>query len=698
MDLNLYLGPPRSPRPQSSDLGSDLALSSLPLSMSSSTEESHAPLEISNTQEPIDSHAPYSPSHASFFGPELGGFNEEYDPYSSSYEPYGPILPESEEHDSPDSAEFSVHLLPTIQESEEALNTPSYIHQLVDPEISVISLLRAASPLPSVFPLRNLSTLNVPPVQPCVSMYAPPVPSYGVRSPSYSPPSHLYPPRSSSYVPPRGGDQLLGRDNESGLRQELFDSPTYRLRRSIESARHLQDCPAYRFRRSIESARRLQPRMFRSSLPHNGSEWPEYRERISRYVSTLSEQQATHGFPPLPVPEQGAMSGMMSSPRQSETDGENKVPVEGVGAEGSEEEKEDNGNMAANFECNICLDMAHDPVVTSCGHLFCWPCLYQWLYIHSEHKECPVCKGEVSESGITPIYGRGRSGAIDGQKPAEGGESNVKIPPRPHGSRSESFGAISGRFGEGLSASSRRLVNQELRVLNRSERHAGLTSLRARRMLSDELLAEIGPEAEETRLPRDNTSVLQSSGEGFDPWNHPSTGLRRTRRSNDMRSLLGVNVWHRARDSSIIPRSSDGHSIFRNGTEPWLRPRENMSIQRNSNTNPLFTDRAHLWHRFNALCATVNADRHGASTSSVNPTGPEHVNRMGNGASSSVADQVSASSTTAVIQGDTGPREGSTEPGSAGSSRSFRRRGWSNASGSLDADGDLHARKRQRPN
>lgn len=31
----------------------------------------------------------------------------------------------------------------------------------------------------------------------------------------------------------------------------------------------------------------------------------------------------------------------------------------------------------AQFECNICFDAARDPVVTQCGHLYCWPCLHQ---------------------------------------------------------------------------------------------------------------------------------------------------------------------------------------------------------------------------------------------------------------------------------------------------------------------------------
>jgi RING-type zinc-finger len=29
------------------------------------------------------------------------------------------------------------------------------------------------------------------------------------------------------------------------------------------------------------------------------------------------------------------------------------------------------------FECNVCLELASEPVVTLCGHLYCWPCLYR---------------------------------------------------------------------------------------------------------------------------------------------------------------------------------------------------------------------------------------------------------------------------------------------------------------------------------
>jgi E3 ubiquitin-protein ligase RNF5 len=84
----------------------------------------------------------------------------------------------------------------------------------------------------------------------------------------------------------------------------------------------------------------------------------------------------------------------------------------------------------SSFECNICLDPAKEPVVTPCGHLFCWPCLYQWLHAHSLHSECPVCKGEVLEVNVTPIYGRGGE---------EGDSTNPDLPPRPRANRRESL-------------------------------------------------------------------------------------------------------------------------------------------------------------------------------------------------------------------------------------------------------------------
>ncbi|CAM0911162.1 unnamed protein product [Alopecurus aequalis] len=82
--------------------------------------------------------------------------------------------------------------------------------------------------------------------------------------------------------------------------------------------------------------------------------------------------------------------------------------------------KDMNCGCNSSFECNICLEAAKEPVVTPCGHLFFWPCLYQ----------CPVCKGEVLEVNVTPIYGRGGD---------ERDASSNDVPPRPRANRSESL-------------------------------------------------------------------------------------------------------------------------------------------------------------------------------------------------------------------------------------------------------------------
>lgn len=84
------------------------------------------------------------------------------------------------------------------------------------------------------------------------------------------------------------------------------------------------------------------------------------------------------------------------------------------------------------YDCNICLDLAKDPVLTCCGHLFCWACFYQLGCIDSTSKECPVCKGEVSHGNVIPIYGNGGS---EGECETE---SSLNVPPRPKARRVES--------------------------------------------------------------------------------------------------------------------------------------------------------------------------------------------------------------------------------------------------------------------
>ncbi|QQP37906.1 RING finger protein 185 [Caligus rogercresseyi] len=90
----------------------------------------------------------------------------------------------------------------------------------------------------------------------------------------------------------------------------------------------------------------------------------------------------------------------------------------------SQQPEEDNSL----FECNICLDTARDAVISMCGHLFCWPCLHQWLETRPNRQMCPVCKAGISRDKVVPVYGRGNP---DKKDPRD------KIPPRPRGQRSE---------------------------------------------------------------------------------------------------------------------------------------------------------------------------------------------------------------------------------------------------------------------
>ena len=54
----------------------------------------------------------------------------------------------------------------------------------------------------------------------------------------------------------------------------------------------------------------------------------------------------------------------------------------------------------------ICLETARDAVLSLCGHLFCWPCIHQWLETRAHNPTCPVCKSSISREKLVPIYGR----------------------------------------------------------------------------------------------------------------------------------------------------------------------------------------------------------------------------------------------------------------------------------------------------
>ncbi|KAB2617994.1 E3 ubiquitin-protein ligase RNF185-like [Pyrus ussuriensis x Pyrus communis] len=90
-----------------------------------------------------------------------------------------------------------------------------------------------------------------------------------------------------------------------------------------------------------------------------------------------------------------------------------------------------NANDAGDFECNICFELAQDPIITLCGHLFCWPCLYRWLHHHSNSQQCPVCKALIQDEKLVPLYGRGKTQTDPRSKSYPG----INIPNRPSAQR-----------------------------------------------------------------------------------------------------------------------------------------------------------------------------------------------------------------------------------------------------------------------
>lgn len=600
MDLNLYLGLPRSPRPRSLDLGSDLALSSLPLTSSSNSEESRAPEAGSGApMEASASNAPYSPSHAPIADADvlLGGFRapsvvntvHDYTPCFPSYEPYAPEGP------SPPYSPFSAQALRVEQELEE-----TELGGGVSP-----GAFEEGSPLNIEDDSYAEGSGTHPP-------YSPPyIPgSVGLQDDE----------RFASYasIPLQIGGSFSTQGDGSSSQPELLRSPEFRIRRLIESHQ-------YRLRH------------FRSSFA--------YSDERSNFTALPSSPSQTE-----------LMQDIMNSQRSLETNGKHKVAAELVAAESSEEDTDQNSKTSANFECNICFDMSKEPVVTSCGHLFCWSCLYQWIHVHSDHKECPVCKGEVTESNIVPIYGRGNAGFEMEKRDTVNIGSDLKIPPRPRGNRLESWRQhlrpITRRFGEGITNSWRRLLNHQMRNRSRfgghedaivqemlgAGSHAVLTRSMARRLQREEVPAANLPTSEDARL---------------------------------------------VRDSSSIPTL-----VFQEGNDIWQRL---YGFPGSDRLAAVTADIGRAVGRFSS-----SSSRFVSSTSTVNVPHSDHISSRRSVGVMAAADQASASSTVAVIQGESSAGGASAEPNSAGSSRPYRRRGRSNASGSSDIDGgSLHGRKRR---
>ena len=60
--------------------------------------------------------------------------------------------------------------------------------------------------------------------------------------------------------------------------------------------------------------------------------------------------------------------------------------------------------MSENYnECPICLNNARLPIVTKCGHIFCWECIKGWVKTKGK-SECPICKERIKLEEVIKLY------------------------------------------------------------------------------------------------------------------------------------------------------------------------------------------------------------------------------------------------------------------------------------------------------
>ncbi|KAK1263363.1 E3 ubiquitin-protein ligase RMA1 [Acorus gramineus] len=170
----------------------------------------------------------------------------------------------------------------------------------------------------------------------------------------------------------------------------------------------------------------------------SGHRWRRRSPRIAAAAAASSSAPAAPA--PDPVPARATIAFDLNSPpppdspedsSKSRPGDKSSAPVAPAPGDPDESAKAEAAAASACFECNICFDAAREPVVTPCGHLYCWSCIYRWLQQPLIAKECPICKGAVSENDVIPIYGRGGSSAA--------GNGETGVPPRPSGRRINSW-------------------------------------------------------------------------------------------------------------------------------------------------------------------------------------------------------------------------------------------------------------------
>ena len=99
------------------------------------------------------------------------------------------------------------------------------------------------------------------------------------------------------------------------------------------------------------------------------------------------------------------------------------------------------------FDCRICLENATEPVVTQCGHLYCWSCIDKWMSQNHSCLSCPVCKSGISREKLVPIYINENSKDPRTSNPRP---NATRSPPEPNSSYARTQPDVNFNIGFGL--------------------------------------------------------------------------------------------------------------------------------------------------------------------------------------------------------------------------------------------------------
>ncbi|KAM0671767.1 hypothetical protein CWI42_121020 [Ordospora colligata] len=58
---------------------------------------------------------------------------------------------------------------------------------------------------------------------------------------------------------------------------------------------------------------------------------------------------------------------------------------------------------ADKYACSICYMSPDEPVVTLCGHLYCWGCIHAWSQSVGGCRFCPVCRSKMEIEELIPV-------------------------------------------------------------------------------------------------------------------------------------------------------------------------------------------------------------------------------------------------------------------------------------------------------